>query len=57
LVTFPSLRYCFQWATDYPHNDHPASWATNLQRFVAPLSEDTRRRVLGQNVKDIYRLN
>jgi len=45
---------CFMWATDYPHPDHPGSWARALERFVAPLSEETRAKVLGANVKRIY---
>jgi predicted TIM-barrel fold metal-dependent hydrolase len=47
---------CFMWATDYPHPDHPGSWARALERFIEPLSEKTRRKVLGENVKRIYRL-
>jgi predicted TIM-barrel fold metal-dependent hydrolase len=47
---------CFMWATDYPHPDHPGTWARALERFVAPLSETTRAGVLGRNVARIYRL-
>ena len=47
---------CFMWATDYPHPDHPGGWAHALERFVAPLSEETRARVLGGNVRRIYGL-
>ncbi len=47
---------CFMWATDYPHPDHPGTWARALERFVAPLSEETRAGVLGRNVARIYRL-
>lgn len=47
---------CFMWATDYPHMDHPASWAEGLQRMVAPLSDETRQRVVGGNTKELYRL-
>jgi predicted TIM-barrel fold metal-dependent hydrolase len=46
--------HCFVWATDYPHPDHPASWARSLERFVAPLSPATRDAVLGQNVRRLY---
>jgi predicted TIM-barrel fold metal-dependent hydrolase len=49
--------HCFQWASDYPHLDHPASWVTDLKRLVEPLSADTRNRLLGQNVKDLYHLS
>jgi uncharacterized protein len=48
--------HCFQWASDYPHLDHPASWVRDLEGLVAPLSPETRNRLLGQNVKDLYHL-
>lgn len=47
----------FMWATDYPHPDHPATWVPALERFVEPLSEDARAKVLGGNVARIYGLN
>jgi predicted TIM-barrel fold metal-dependent hydrolase len=47
---------CFMWATDYPHPDHPGTWAHALERFVAPLSRETRAKVLGENVARIYGL-
>jgi hypothetical protein len=46
----------FMWATDYPHPDHPGTWAPALERFVAPLSAETRAKVLGRNVARIYGL-
>lgn len=48
---------CFVWATDYPHPDHPHTWVDDLTRYVARLSEPTRKQVLGENVRRIYRLN
>jgi predicted TIM-barrel fold metal-dependent hydrolase len=47
---------CFMWATDYPHPDHPGTWAPSLEKMVAPLSEETRAKVLGGNVSRIYGL-
>jgi predicted TIM-barrel fold metal-dependent hydrolase len=47
---------CFIWATDFPHPDHPGTWAHALERFVAPLSAGTRAKVLGDNVARIYDL-
>jgi predicted TIM-barrel fold metal-dependent hydrolase len=44
------------WATDYPHPDHPGTWAHSLERFVAPLGAESRARVLGDNVRRIYKL-
>ncbi len=46
----------FMWATDYPHPDHPGSWAQALERFVEPLSDETRAKLLGENVARIYGL-
>ena len=48
--------HCFMWATDYPHPDHPHTWVDDLTRFADGLSADTRTRVLGANVKRIYKL-
>jgi len=48
---------CFMWATDYPHPDHPGTWAPSLEHFVAPLSPATRAKVLGRNVARIYKLD
>ena len=44
----------FMWATDYPHPDHPGTWVPALERFVEPLSDKTRAKVLGENVRRIY---
>lgn len=46
----------FFWASDFPHPDHPSNYMTELAELVAPLSEDTRRKVLGENVKQVYNL-
>jgi predicted TIM-barrel fold metal-dependent hydrolase len=48
---------CFLWATDYPHPDHPGTWARALERLVAPLSAQTRAKVLGRNVARLYGLD
>ena len=47
---------CFMWATDYPHPDHPHTWVDDLTRYAETLSPTTRKLVLGDNVKKIYRL-
>jgi predicted TIM-barrel fold metal-dependent hydrolase len=47
----------FMWATDYPHPDHPGTWVNALEQFVAPLSAETRAKVLGENVRRIYGLD
>lgn len=47
---------CFMWATDYPHPDHPGTWVDSLTRLVEPLSDTTRAKFLGDNVRRIYQL-
>ncbi|MDA0791160.1 MAG: amidohydrolase family protein [Proteobacteria bacterium] len=47
---------CFMWATDYPHPDHPHTWVDDLIRYAGKLPDGTREKVLGGNVKRIYRL-
>jgi predicted TIM-barrel fold metal-dependent hydrolase len=47
---------CFMWATDYPHPDHPGTWAHSLEKLVAPLTDQTRAKILGENVARIYSL-
>ncbi len=46
----------FFWASDFPHPDHPGDYMEELAELVAPLSEDTRRKVLGENVRQVYNL-
>ncbi len=48
--------HCFMWATDYPHPDHPHTWVDDLTAFADVLSPETRAKVLGDNVRRIYRL-
>ena len=47
---------CFMWASDYPHPDHPHTWVDDLTRYAEQLSPATRAKVLGDNVRRIYRL-
>ncbi|MGH8009285.1 MAG: amidohydrolase family protein, partial [Candidatus Binatia bacterium] len=46
----------FFWASDFPHPDHPGDFMHELAELVEPLSESTRQKVLGENVKHVYRL-
>lgn len=48
---------CFMWATDYPHPDHPHTWVDDLTRYAQALSDKARPKVLGDNVRRIYRLS
>lgn len=52
----PVGAHCFMWATDYPHPDHPGTWAPALEKLVAPLGAETRANFLGRNVARIYGL-
>ena len=47
---------CFMWATDYPHPDHRHTWVDDLIAYANKLPETTREKVLGGNVKRIYKL-
>lgn len=47
---------CFMWATDYPHPDHPHTWVDELTRYAEQLEPTVRAKVLGENVKRIYKL-
>lgn len=46
----------FFWASDFPHPDHTGDYMEELRELVAPLSESTRRKVLGENVAQVYKL-
>jgi uncharacterized protein len=46
----------FIWASDYPHIDASFGVVRELKERLAPLSEDARRKVLGQNAQRFYRL-
>lgn len=47
----------FVWATDYPHPDHVGSWQDGLEKFIAKLSPETSKKVLGENISRIFKLN
>jgi len=46
----------FFWASDFPHPDHPGNFMDELAELVEPLSESSRQKVLGENVKRVYGL-
>jgi predicted TIM-barrel fold metal-dependent hydrolase len=47
---------CFMWATDYPHPDHPHTWVDDLERYANILPPSARVKVLGDNVRRIYKI-
>jgi predicted TIM-barrel fold metal-dependent hydrolase len=48
--------HSFIWASDYPHGDHPSTYAIDVSGLVAHLDPAGKAAVLGQNVVDIYDL-
>lgn len=46
----------FIWASDYPHIDASFGVVRELKERLAPLPEEARRKVLGQNAQRFYRL-
>ena len=46
----------FFWASDFPHPDHPGNFMEELAELVEPLSDSSRQKVLGENVKHVYGL-
>ena len=46
----------FLWATDYPHSDHSDDYMEELGELGAKLADDARRRLVGGNAAELYRL-
>jgi len=46
----------FVWASDYPHIDASLGVVRQLKERLAPLTQETRRKVLGLNARRFYRL-
>jgi len=46
----------FFWASDFPHPDHSGDYMEELRRLVTPLSESSRRKIIGENVAQVYKL-
>ena len=47
----------FFWASDFPHDDHTRDYIAALEELIAPLSEEARRGILGENVARVYGLS
>jgi predicted TIM-barrel fold metal-dependent hydrolase len=47
----------FFWASDYPHPDHTDAYVERLKGLVAPLSAQTRQKVIADNVVEVYKLD
>ena len=46
----------FIWASDYPHIDASIGVVRELRERLAPLPEEARRKVLGDNALRFYKL-
>jgi hypothetical protein len=44
------------WASDYPHPEYHAGVVKEVEQSIASLADDARRRILGANAVDVYRL-
>jgi uncharacterized protein len=47
----------FFWASDYPHPDHTGDYMEALANLVGPMSAETRKKILYQNVANVYGLD
>jgi uncharacterized protein len=46
----------FFWASDFPHPDHTGDYIAELEELVSKLPDESRRKLLGDNVRRCYRL-
>jgi predicted TIM-barrel fold metal-dependent hydrolase len=46
----------FFWASDYPHADHTANYMEEVEELAGLLPEKARRRFLGDNARELYRV-
>ena len=58
-MAYGAHLHCKAYAVlpDYPHPDHPGSWAHALERMVESLAPEVRSKLLGENVSRIYGLS
>jgi predicted TIM-barrel fold metal-dependent hydrolase len=46
----------FMWASDFPHADHTPDYIDDLDELAAAFPEESRRRFLGDNARDLFRI-
>lgn len=46
----------FLWAGDFPHSDSSADPLGELMENLSPLSEEDRRKIVGENAVELYKL-
>jgi len=44
----------FFWASDFPHPDHTGNYLEELEELAGKLNMASRRRLLGDNVREVY---
>ncbi len=44
----------FFWASDFPHPDHTGNYLEKLEELAEKLDAVARRRLLGDNVREVY---
>ena len=47
----------FFWASDYPHPDHTDDYIDALKGLLAPLSKETQKKIMYENVAKVYDLS
>jgi predicted TIM-barrel fold metal-dependent hydrolase len=46
----------FMWASDFPHADHTPEYVADLDELVAAFPEERRRHFVGDNVRELFRI-
>jgi len=46
----------FLWASDFPHPDHTGNYLQELEELAGKLHGPARQRLLGDNVRELYRI-
>ena len=47
----------FMWASDFPHADHTPEYVGDLDELAASFSDTHRRAFLGDNVRELFRID
>ena len=47
----------FLWASDFPHADHTPAYIDDLDELAAAFPEDSRRKFLGDNARELFKIS
>jgi predicted TIM-barrel fold metal-dependent hydrolase len=47
----------FMWASDFPHADHTPDYIKDLEELAGSFPQTTRRRFLGDNARELFRIS